>query len=138
MNMVDQLLKADVVNKLAKRPEKKVKMERLSNLLGFDFIVTLRAIDPEKYADIQKMAVDFTNGNPENVDIYKMQTLTILAGVADPDFKNKELLEKFGAAVPEDILRKLFLSGELADLTAQITELNGYTTQEKADREVKN
>ena len=55
MNMVDRLLKADVVNKLAERPEKKVKMERLSKLFGFDFIITLRAIDPERYADIQKM-----------------------------------------------------------------------------------
>lgn len=42
MNMVDRLLKADVVNKLAERPEKKVKMERLSKLFGFDFIITLR------------------------------------------------------------------------------------------------
>lgn len=41
MNMVDRLLKADVVNKLAERPEKKVKMERLSKLFGFDFIITL-------------------------------------------------------------------------------------------------
>ena len=64
MNMVDRLLKADIVNKLAERPEKKVKMERLSKLFGFDFIITLRAIDPERYADIQKMAVDFTNGAP--------------------------------------------------------------------------
>lgn len=37
MNMVDRLLKADVVNKLAERPTKKVKMERLSKLFGFDF-----------------------------------------------------------------------------------------------------
>ena len=37
-----------------------------------------------------------------------------------------------------DIIRKLFLAGEIADLTAQITELNGYTTQEKADKAVKN
>ena len=35
-------------------------------------------------------------------------------------------------------IRKLFLAGEIADLTAQITELNGYTTQEKADKAVKN
>ena len=76
MNMVDRLLKADVVNKLAERPTKKVKMERLSKLFGFDFVITLRAIDPERYADIQKMAVDFTNGNADNVDIYQMQTQT--------------------------------------------------------------
>ena len=74
MNMVDRLLKADVVNKLAERPEKKVKMERLSKLFGFDFIITLRAIDPERYADIQKMAVDFTNGSADNIDIYQMHS----------------------------------------------------------------
>ncbi|MBS7222669.1 MAG: hypothetical protein KH025_05415 [Megasphaera sp.] len=138
MNMVDRLLKADVVNKLAERPTKKVKMERLSKLFGFDFVITLRAIDPERYADIQKMAVDFTNGNADDVDIYRMQTQTLLAGIADPDFKNKELMEKFGAILPADIIRKLFLAGEIADLTAQITELNGYTTQKKADEAVKN
>ena len=76
MNMVDRLLKADVVNKLAERPQKKVKMERLSKLFGFDFVITLRAIDPERYADIQKMAVDFTNGSADNIDIYQMQTQT--------------------------------------------------------------
>lgn len=96
MNMVDRLLKADVVNKLAERPEKKVKMERLSKLFGFDFVITLRAIDPERYADIQKMAVDFTNGSADNIDIYQMQTQTLLAGIADPDLKNKDLLENSG------------------------------------------
>lgn len=138
MNMVDKLLKADIANKLANKPTKKVKIERLSKLLGFDFIVTLQAIDPERYADIQKMAVDFTNGSAENIDLYKMQTQTLLAGIADPDLKNKDLLEKFGAAIPADIIRKLFLAGEIADLTAQITELNGYTTQDKVDKAVKN
>jgi hypothetical protein len=74
-------------------------MERLSKLFGFDFIITLRAIDPERYADIQKMAVDFTNGSADNIDIYQMQTQTLLAGIADPDLKNKDLLEKFGAVL---------------------------------------
>ena len=124
MNMVDKLLKADLANKLANKPTKKVKMERLSKLLGFEFIVTLQAIDPERYA--------------ENIDLYKMQTQTLLAGIADPDLKNKDLLVKFGAAIPADIIRKLFLAGEIADLTAQITELNGYTTQDKVDKAVKN
>lgn len=138
MNMVDQLLKADVVNKLVERPKKKVKMERLLKLFGFDFVITLWAIDQERYADIQKMVVDFTNGSTDNIDIYQMQTQTLLTGVADPDLKNKNLLKKFGAVLPGDIIRKLFLAGEIADLTAQITELNGYTTQEKADKVVKN
>lgn len=77
------------------------------------------------------MVVDFTNGSADNIDIYQMQTQTLLAGIADPDLKNKDLLEKFGAVLPGDIIRKLFLAGEIADLTAQITALNGYTTQER-------
>lgn len=68
----------------------------------------------------------------------QMQIHTLLVGIADPDLKNKDLLEKFGAVPPSDIIRKLFLAGEIADLTAQITELNGYTTQDKVDKAVKN
>lgn len=67
-----------------------------------------------------------------------MQIHTLLVGIADPDLKNKDLLEKFGAVPTGDIIRKLFLAGEIADLTAQITELNGYTTQDKVDKAVKN
>lgn len=138
MNMVDRLLQADAVNKLKEKPTKTVKMERLSKLLGFDFTVTLRAIDPERYADIQKMAVALTNGEAENIDIYKMQTQTLLAGIADPDLKRKELLDAFGVTLPSELIRKIFLAGEIADLTAKITELNGYTTQKKADEVIKN
>lgn len=131
MNMVDRLLKADVVNKLAERPEKKVKMERLSKLFGFDFIITLRAIDPERYADIQKMAVDFTNGSADNIDIYQMQTQTLLAGIADPDLKNKDLLEKFGAVLPGDIIRKLFLAGEIATLRHRLQNLTAIRPRKR-------
>ena len=51
-------------------------------------------------------------------------------GRASPTFRNR--------SIPGDIIRKLFLAGEIADLTAQITELNGYMPQEKADKAVKN
>ncbi len=80
----------------------------------------------------------YTNSRTDNIDLYQMQTQTLLVGIAVLDLKNKDLLEKFGAVLPGDIIRKLFLAGEIADLTAQITEFNDYTTQEKADKAVKN
>lgn len=80
----------------------------------------------------------YTNSRTDNIHLYQMQPQTLLVGIADPDLKNKDLLEKFGVVLPGDIIRKLFLAGEIADLAAQITELNGYTTQEKADKAVKN
>ena len=138
MNMIDKLLKADALNKLLEKPTKEVRMARLSDLLGVDFIVTLQAIDPERYADIQKMVVDFSGGVGENIDIYKMQTQTLIAGIKDPDLKNKDLLNKFGVSVPSDLIKKLFLAGEIAELTTEITELNGYVSQDKVDKAVKN
>lgn len=42
------------------------------------------------------MAVDFTNGSADNIDIYQMQTQTLLVGIADPDLKNKDLLKNSG------------------------------------------
>ena len=82
--------------------------------------------------------MDSSDVSADNIVMYQMQTQTLLSGIADPCLDNKVLLEKFGVVLPGDIIRKLFLAGEIADLTAQITELNGYTTQEKADKAVKN
>lgn len=59
------------------------------------------------------MVVDFTNGSADNIDIYQMQTQTLLAGIADPDLKNKDLLEKFGAVLPGDIKKLIQTDGEV-------------------------
>ena len=45
---------------------------------------------------------------------------------------------KFGAASPNDLVKKLFLAGEISDISQEISKVNGYTSQDDVDETVKN
>ena len=57
MSLIDKLLQMDK-SKLMEMPTKEVEFERLTKLLGEPFNVKCKAIDGERYADIQRSAVD--------------------------------------------------------------------------------
>ena len=59
-----------------------------------------------------------------------MQVLTVIDGVIEPSLKDKRLLAYFGCATPKELVKKLFLAGEIAELSSVITELSGYDKDE--------
>jgi len=139
MNLVDKLLKADV-QKITERPTKEFEVVRLSKLLGAPFMLHLRAVDAERYTEIQQNAVKVSKkGDINGIDAFQMQVQTILAGVTDDLFKNKDVLQKFGVATPKDLINKLFVAGEISEISSEISALTGYNkSQEEIDEEVKN
>ena len=136
MNMIEKLLKADA-GKLAV-PTKNYEVKRLSKLFGFPFMLQLRAINPERYMEIQQTSVELKKGDVDKINMYSMNIKTVLAGVVDPSFKDDELLKHFHAATPKELVNKLFLAGELSDIAGEINKLCGYDSQEKVDENVKN
>ena len=136
--LLDKLLSADVSK--IELPTSKIEIKRLSKLFGFKFELTLRAIPAEQHASIQKNSFSIKKNQVHDIDIYQMQIQTILAGVVDPSFKDKNLLEKFGVATPKDLVGKLFLSAELSEISNEINKLCGFDaiTQEELEDEVKN
>ena len=113
--------------KVLEKPTKEIEIKRLSELMGSPFNVKCQAIDGERYADIQRTAVDLNKkGGLRNINLFEMQVLTVLDGVVEPSLKDKKLIEHFGCVTPKDLVKKLFLSGEIADLSNAITELSGY------------
>ena len=72
----------------------------------------------------------------QQIDVQEMQIMTVLAGVKEPDLKDKKLLEKFNAPTPKELLQKLLLSGEITNLYNVISELSGYGPDSVA--EIKN
>lgn len=44
----------------------------------------------------------------------------------EPDLKDPRLLEKFGGATPADVVKRMLLAGEIADLSAVVERLSGY------------
>ncbi|MBE6023433.1 MAG: hypothetical protein E7231_09400 [Cellulosilyticum sp.] len=102
-------------------------MTKLSELTGEPFKVKCKAIDGERYADIQRSAIGLNkNGGLRNINLYEMQVLTVIDGVVEPSLKYERLLAYFGCVIPKELVKKLFLAGEIAELSNVITELSGY------------
>ena len=134
VNILDLLLGSDVGE--IKLPTKEVEITRLSQVYGAPFILTIKAITPAKF---EEMSID-VKGKDANIDITQLQLFTVIEGVVDatgaPMFKNKELMSKFKVSTPKDLVRAILLSGEIAKIYGEISELAGFG--DNAVKEVKN
>lgn len=138
VNVLDLLLGSDIGE--IKLPTKQVEITRLSKVYGSPFILTCRALTPEKYEEVQDMAVNI-EGKDVDLDINLLQLFVVMEGVVDansgkPFFKNKDVMAKFKAQTPKELIRKILLSGEIASIYGEISELSGFG--DNAVEEVKN
>ena len=137
VNILDLLLGSDIGE--IKLPTKQMEIVRLSKLYGAPFIITVSALSPDKYEEVQDMAVSI-KGKEADIEITLLQLLVVMEGVVDPSgkpmFKNKELMQKFKASTPKELIRKILLSGEIANIYAEISNLYGFG--DGSVKEVKN
>jgi hypothetical protein len=135
-NVMDLLLKAD--KSKIKRATKEVKIQSLSDAFGEDVVFTIQSIGIEKYTEIQEQGVTVGEDGPEDIDYNKLQMLTLLEGIKEPNLKSKELMDYYGAHTPIELLQILFTGkpGEISNLYNHIQELCGFGN--KAVEEVKN
>ena len=137
VNILDLLLGSDIGE--IKLPTKQMEITRLTELYGKPFIITCRALTPEKYEEVQDMAIA-VQGKDVDLDVTLLQIFVVIEGVVDdagkPMLKNKDLMAKFNAKTPKELLRKIFLSGEIANMYGAISELSGFG--DNAVKEVKN
>ena len=137
VNVLDLLLGSDIGE--IKLPTKSMEITRLSGVFGAPFVITASALSPDKYEEVQDMAVS-VKGKDADIEISLLQVLVVMEGVLDPNgkplFKNKDLMAKFKASTPKELVRKLFLSGEIANIYGEIANLSGFG--ESSVKEVKN
>jgi len=112
MNTLDLLLKANIPN----LPEKEIKLKRLSDLCGGPVVFKLRALPYNRAAEIAKEQRD------------DMNVHILLAGVVEPNLKSPELMAKYGAPTPAEMVKKMLLPGEVEDISREIERLSGYRT----------
>lgn len=94
--------------------EKEVKIKRLSPKGQEPVIFSLRSLSYNRVAELKK-----TGGEDIRLHI-------LLAGIKSPDLKSQELLDKYGAATPLELLKILLLPGEIEDLSLAVERLSGY------------
>lgn len=112
ISAVDLLLRPDApaVTKARKMAELTVK--RLSEAFGAPFTVTLRGLSYNEYQDV-------VGGTNATVDI-------VLAGTVSPNLRDPRLLQQYGVPTPVELVKAIFLPGELAEMAARIERLTGF------------
>lgn len=137
VNVLDLLLGSDIGE--IKLPTKRMEITRLSGVFGAPFVITVSALSPDRYEEVQDMAVS-VKGKDADIEISLLQLLVVMEGVMDPSgkplFKNKDLMSKFKASTPKELVRKLLLSGEITSIYGEIASLSGFG--EGSVTEVKN
>ncbi len=134
MNTLELLLKADTEQ--FKLPTRKVEIPRLSSLFNGQAVFTCQALSPTKYFDIQQTASNISSGVSNKVNVSEIQAITVLTGVIDPSFKNKDLMQHYNVPTPAELVNKILLPGEIVKLFNVITELSGFG--ENVIAEIKN
>ena len=137
VNVLDLLLGSDIGE--IKLPTKEMEILRLSHVYGKPFVITVSALSPDRYEEVQDMAVSI-KGKDADIEISMLQILVVLEGVLDPTgkplFKNKDLMAKFKVKTPKELIRKMLLSGEIANIYQVVSDLSGFG--DEATKEVKN
>lgn len=132
MSVVSSLLKIDA-GKLD-LPQKKYNIKRLSEAAGEPVVFVLSGIDEDKIDEIGEMSTT-VNGDNVKVDMNEVHLGTIVAGVLDPDLRDKQLMEHYEVKTPHDLVKKLLLKGERVEIYNKISNLSGY--DDNAVEEVK-
>ena len=112
ISAVDLLLRPDAPAVTKERKTVELTVKRLSAAFGTPFIVTLKGLSYNEYHDI-------VNAKDATVDI-------VLAGTVSPNLRDPRLLEQYGVPTPVELLKAVFLPGELAEMARRIEQLTGF------------
>ena len=114
MGTLEQLLKLQP----GKAQEQQVELKRLSHQAGEPVVFTLQSLGFNRVAEIKEQ-----NGTEMEVNLQ-----IVLAGVKDPDLRSPQLMERYAAPTPAEMLKAFLLPGEIELLARNIQKLSGYLT----------
>lgn len=130
---IDMLMRLDR-EKLIEVPVKDVKADRLSQLMGQEVTVEIKALSGDTYMDLLATATN-KKGKVDMSRAYRAQALIVVEAVQNPSLKDKELQEHFGAASPIDLAKILFPGGELTSVFHEVADLSGFKDDEDDENE---
>lgn len=117
MSVLNLLLETDM-QKLELKFSKEFEVKRLSKIIGSPFIVKCSPLTNEQLAHISEIS-------KTNTDL-KVNTVLECCKIDGKKIASKELMEKFKAPTPKDLVEKLFLPGEIYSLYSTIDSMSGY------------
>lgn len=117
MDILDLLLEADPT-KLKEKAKKDYEIKRLSRLLGEKFIVTCYPLTHEQVTHIGEISKNNTDA--------KLNAILEACRLSGHKLGDQQLMEKYKAATPKELVVNLFLPGEVYSLYETVNQLSGY------------
>lgn len=136
MSLTAKLLALDAA-KYREKATSELEIKRLSELTGEPFIVKVQEVEPEKLQEFQAMLFD-KKGRYDLTQTRKVNALTCVAGVVEPDLSDKKLQAHFGAATPKELADLLFKGYELPAVADEIARISNFIQSDEEDAETKN
>ena len=122
--ILDMLLEVEN-DKLGSVTTKKLKINRLSEAMGADFVVEVKGLSAKRFMELASNIKD-KDGSVDLSKAYDANVKIAVAGLVDPPFKDKGLQEKFGASTPGQLIEKIFNGAEISAMADAITALSGF------------
>lgn len=140
VNLIDLLLDKERKDFLEKYED--IEISSLSNMLGHKFVVQMKRLSLSKEAELEdynyKIKMSEKGRMELGENLRRKKLLTIVYSIfynGKELFKNKELIEKFGAATPEDLVLILLTPDEIETL---YEEYDNLINNIPSDIEIKN
>lgn len=105
--------------------EEGVKIDLGGRLEGRPF--TIRSLTAAEWDDVQTQCLKTVRGKTA-MDSAKFNEMAVLAGCQEPDFALVAFIEANDCKTPEQLLRKVLLPGEIADIAKAISDVSGFGT----------
>lgn len=137
-NMTDDQIMEKLMNAgEVPMPEVTVRIKRLN------IPVTLRGISDKKVITLQNKYTYTVRGkrggnDTEETNWDNFAIGLIVACTVKPDFKSQELMNQYQASGPEEVMKRIFLPGELRQLADVVYDLCGYNDSVEEVKELKN
>lgn len=112
-----------------KKPTKEVEITRLTEVLGEPFLCTIQAIDMSQFKEILRQTGEERN-TESNIEVAE---LAVKMGLIDPKLTDKELQKHFNAPNYKELMNKMFLTGEIVQLSEAIMEISKLNPEEKKE-----
>lgn len=93
-------------------------------LMGKPFKIS--AMSSPEFTEYQKAATKIHKGKRVSFDSKLFNETLVINHTLNPNFKDAEFIKKAGCMTPAQLLNKVLLAGEIAELAAKISELSGF------------
>lgn len=133
MSLIDRLMAIDS-GEFAKEKTKSIRADHLSEVMGEEVMITIKALPGDLYNSITAKIID-KKGNADFGKAYDINALVCTEGIVEPDLRNGGLQKHFGCASPKSLAKVLFPGREIARIADEITELSGFAKNEEEEQE---